>query len=1002
MLADGAIASFSYDDAGNRTNSGDVTGTGNQLLNDGTWTYTYDTAGNVISKSQGTGGNTWTYSYNFRNEMTSAVETDSSSSVLVSIAYGYDVYGNLIHQSTTTGAGTVTNQFVVDGWDVLGQNNGPGNWPVLLQLDGDGNLLYRYLGSNTESALMRVDSSNTINWLVTDRQGSLVQVTDVSGTVLDQLSYDAYGNITAQSDAANGDIHGWSGRLTDSETGFQLAGLQMYDPASGRYLNPNPEGLQGGDVNLYRFEGNDPTQLPQPDSSDSMDASAGSMPGAPSSDGVFPTLDVRLSLSPTDPSTWQDPDELDQSSSLPDPDQYSGLPLGAGFNLGMMPAPQGPVFDPGSIAAQLSTPVNPFTLATPSNWMLPTPGALDGISDYAKLASRVLTLAQGIDPTDIVKQLAQVKVVPPDDSFFRLLYAQTGLRSDPQSTALVQPLTLVRSLLGDPSLARPNWIQAKAVSIDSIYNTNFNVVAGLIDREWIRQYRAKQRLTAEPGTIEWLNQLANIRSLTVSNVGLRYFGQNGDTIVDTVLNRPVADLTGINIQNVLDSYYLSKGQIAPSLDEMAGDFGHTMAAYVQQGAKVLSQAMLSIALPFIPLPLAAGLSFLYGGLSGETDWDGKKALGGLVSGLLMRGGTLLAGSGRMSLQLTGSFLSGFGSSSFNTLQPGQGLNWNTYWKEGLAGGASSLASSAVSLGVNRLTAAPGTLPPLWAQGLSGGLSSMTGTGVSLALRYQLGLMSPEEIQQLTLNNVAGRLVGSFGGGVAGGVLNGLATNRLIYQNGPNAGKLMCGVTQQQYMLRHAIGGGLGAAGGDVVSQLLEYSFLSDDEKQNWSFDWGRLVNNTVHGAVQSAMHARMQYANLLKACFCAGTPLRTMFGSKPIEEIQAGEWIVSRDESNPDGLLMAKQVEEVFVRTGRVWHLHVGGQLIRTTGEHPFYVKGRGWVAALELLPGDLLATEDGQWVPVEEVYDTGEYETVYNLRVADFHTYFVGSVEWGFSVWAT
>ena len=181
------------------------------------------------------------------------------------------------------------------------------------------------------------------------------------------------------------------------------------------------------DVNLYRFEGNDPTQLPQPDSSDSMDASAGSMPGAPSSDGVFPTLDVRLSLSPTDPSTWQDPDELDQSSSLPDPDQYSGSPLGAGFNPGTMPAPQGPVFDPGSIAAQLSTPVNPFTLATPSTWMLPALGALDNVSDYAKLASRVLTLTRGIDPADILRQLTAPKVLPADNSFFRLLYAQTGL-----------------------------------------------------------------------------------------------------------------------------------------------------------------------------------------------------------------------------------------------------------------------------------------------------------------------------------------------------------------------------------------------------------------------------------------------------------------------------------------------------------------------------------------------------------------------------------------------
>jgi hypothetical protein len=45
--------------------------------------------------------------------------------------------------------------------------------------------------------------------------------------------------------------------------------------------------------------------------------------------------------------------------------------------------------------------------------------------------------------------------------------------------------------------------------------------------------------------------------------------------------------------------------------------------------------------------------------------------------------------------------------------------------------------------------------------------------------------------------------------------------------------------------------------------------------------------------------------------------------------------------------------------------------------------------------------TSFGQWVAVEEVYDTGEWETVYNLRISDYHTYFVGGEDWGFSVWA-
>jgi intein/homing endonuclease len=80
--------------------------------------------------------------------------------------------------------------------------------------------------------------------------------------------------------------------------------------------------------------------------------------------------------------------------------------------------------------------------------------------------------------------------------------------------------------------------------------------------------------------------------------------------------------------------------------------------------------------------------------------------------------------------------------------------------------------------------------------------------------------------------------------------------------------------------------------------------------------------------------------------------------------------------------------------------MHVAGQVIRTTAEHPFYVKDHGWTAAGELRVGDLLASHDSQWVPVEDLLNTGQTETVYNLRVTNYRTYFVGGREWGFSVW--
>jgi RHS repeat-associated protein len=139
----------------------------------------------------------------------------------------------------------------------------------------------------------------------------------------------------------------------------------------------------------------------------------------------------------------------------------------------------------------------------------------------------------------------------------------------------------------------------------------------------------------------------------------------------------------------------------------------------------------------------------------------------------------------------------------------------------------------------------------------------------------------------------------------------------------------------------------------------------------------------------------------LKSCFAAGTPLRTPEGSKLIEQFQEGDRILSRSEFDPDGPLEVKVVEEVFVRTGRIMDLRVRGQVIRTTSEHPFWVRGKGWTEAGALQAGDLLPSHDGQWVAVEELRDTGEYAKVYNLRIADYHTYFVGDSSWGFSVWA-
>lgn len=135
-------------------------------------------------------------------------------------------------------------------------------------------------------------------------------------------------------------------------------------------------------------------------------------------------------------------------------------------------------------------------------------------------------------------------------------------------------------------------------------------------------------------------------------------------------------------------------------------------------------------------------------------------------------------------------------------------------------------------------------------------------------------------------------------------------------------------------------------------------------------------------------------------CFAAGTPVLTPQGFKLIDELEAGDLVLARDEHQYDGDVLPKRVEKVHHRTAEILELRIGGQVIRTTDTHPFYVKEKGWTPAGELQPHDLLCTRTGDWLAVDAARLTGLTEPVFNLRVADYHTYFVGKPEWGFAAW--
>jgi hypothetical protein len=180
------------------------------------------------------------------------------------------------------------------------------------------------------------------------------------------------------------------------------------------------------------------------------------------------------------------------------------------------------------------------------------------------------------------------------------------------------------------------------------------------------------------------------------------------------------------------------------------------------------------------------------------------------------------------------------------------------------------------------------------------------------------------------------------------------------------------------------------------------SFLNggaDIEGEVWK---GAQVGFTVGSTLVAVWQTTTSMMRFFRGgCFAEGTPILTSDGSKPIENVRPGDVVLSRPENNPSAPVEPRIVEEVFKRSSPVLELIVRGRLIRTTAEHPFHATGRGWLPAAQLSVGTLLTTLDGPPAEVEAVTPVDGEEAVYNFRVAEYHTYFVGSEQWRFGIWA-
>ncbi len=126
-----------------------------------------------------------------------------------------------------------------------------------------------------------------------------------------------------------------------------------------------------------------------------------------------------------------------------------------------------------------------------------------------------------------------------------------------------------------------------------------------------------------------------------------------------------------------------------------------------------------------------------------------------------------------------------------------------------------------------------------------------------------------------------------------------------------------------------------------------------------------------------------------RSCFAAGTPVWTQSGPRPIEQIQAGDLVLSQDPIS--GRLDYRPVLQTTVRSpSPVVNVTIDSETITATLGHRFWVTGIGWRMAKHLDSGYRLFGLNGS-TKVNSI-EAGTDVEAFNLHVDEFHTYFVGN----------
>jgi len=271
---------WTYDSFGNRTASVSVSGAtcpsassitptvSYSANNQVTWVqntapggFGYDQSGNVTTDALNN------YLYDAEGRICAVKQTVAGVTVMTQ--YLYDAEGNRVAKGTLTnwGAGcdTTQNGFQQTAEYILGQNGEP-----LTEMSiSNGQSAWSHTNVYAAGALLATYDNLGLHFVLADWLGTKRVETDYAGNIEETCTSLPFGDglsctQTSLSTADDASQHHFTAKEHDPESGNDYFGARYYSSSMGRFMSPDPSGLDYADItnpqslNLYSYVANNP------------------------------------------------------------------------------------------------------------------------------------------------------------------------------------------------------------------------------------------------------------------------------------------------------------------------------------------------------------------------------------------------------------------------------------------------------------------------------------------------------------------------------------------------------------------------------------------------------------------------------------------------------------------------------------------------------------------------------------------------------------------------